>query len=403
MKRGLEETFDWSEYADNDHGVPVLDCKQFEYMVRCFQDKEKRTESLVNFLMNRKQTHIPRQNKSNFFDLDRAWDRAVRFQIEDVLISMEGINVQMKHDEYSFDKKGCILIIQLGRQLNDLSDFFQRENRMKCGGYNRSSPANAWSEKNRKTIKGIVSCLWRMCSKTSLCLNDYISATRLSGTTYMASQFKVHTAAAIYRYFKAQNVIDPSMGWGDRLAGWFVANREQDGHYWGCDPNLSLHEGYKKQVEYYKARCSTDLQVSHVAIPSEECKWEGVDDGTIDLAFTSPPYADTERYAQDEYFENLQSWCRYKTTDAWTNDFLLQTIKNIIPKIRSGGYVAINMIDPEKNGKRSYVCDKLYNFCLEEGLSYEGFIGMRMKARPRPNNNNMKAIMVEPIWVFKKK
>lgn len=400
----LENHFVWEDHLDSDHKVPVLDEINFKKMIDYFPDKNKRTESLVKFLISVGPSLVPRNKEVNLQSIEKLFKKAYNSKISEIT----AIPV-LKHQTYDFDIGKCLMITQLGNQYNDISDFFQRDNRMKCGGYNRISPADAWNKENEKALTGIIETMWRLCSKNKLTISDYTGGTRLSSTVYMAAQFKVHVAVKIYQYFNAKNVIDFSMGWGDRIAGWFCANQGNEGIYYGCDPNVDLHKGYDEQIKNYSKWSvpNTKLKVHHYQNPAEDIDWDIIKDNSIDLIFTSPPYSDTERYAYNSEYENLQSWKRYPTTSEWYDKFLGNVIKKLIPKLKVGGIMAINIIDPEKNKKREKVCDKVYKTCIDGELKYEGYIGMRMKQRPKiwtgsSKEQFMSAVMVEPIWVFKK-
>ena len=65
--------------------------------------------------------------------------------------------------------------------------------------------------------------IWRgINSERHLREGTYMSAFRLG--TYIATQFKPVVAKTIYDMTKANTVLDPSCGWGDRLAGFFASN-----------------------------------------------------------------------------------------------------------------------------------------------------------------------------------
>lgn len=399
--------FSWSDYLDNINLVPVFDENNYKKMLNTIPDKNERTKSLVNYLISIGPSSVPRSKIVTLETIEKLFKKGCNSDV--TLVDTKNILICFKHSSYDFDIKKPIFVTQLGNQLNDISDFFHRDSRMECGGYNRISPANAWRKIDERALNGIIGTIWRICAKNQLTVSDYTAGTRLSSTVYMAAQFKVHVAVKIYKYFNAKNVIDFSMGWGDRLAGWFCANQGNEGIYYGCDPNINLHKDYDEQIKYYNkwSKNNTKLQVQHIQKPAEDIDWIFIKDNSIDLIFTSPPYSDTERYANGSECENLQSWKRYQTTLKWYNNFLGNVIKKLIPKLKVGGFLAINIIDPEKNKKREKVCDLLYRTCINEKLTYEGYIGMRMKQRPKAWKEDQKdkfmaSIMVEPIWVFKK-
>ena len=69
---------------------------------------------------------------------------------------------------------------------------------------------------------------------------------------YICSQFKPNVAKALYDLFKAKNIMDFSMGWGDRLAGFFASQNTE--LYVGVDPRKENHPIYREQADYYEGQ-----------------------------------------------------------------------------------------------------------------------------------------------------
>ena len=82
-----------------------------------------------------------------------------------------------------------------------------------------------------------------------------------------------------------QNVLDFSMGWGDRLAGFHASSAES---YVGIDPNQEVFDNYPRQNELYETYKKTEF----IKAPAED-----VDFGNrkFDMVYTSPPYFHVER------------------------------------------------------------------------------------------------------------
>jgi hypothetical protein len=100
------------------------------------------------------------------------------------------------------------------------------------------------------------------------------------------------------------------------------------------------------------------------------------------LVFTSPPYFNVERYGEDE----TQSWVRYKEIDAWNEHFLHKSLEKIIPTLKTGGKMAINIADVFTSGKGGKdwkeITNPMGDFLISKGLTYKGCIGMEMAKRP---------------------
>ena len=105
--------------------------------------------------------------------------------------------------------------------------------RLRCGSYRYLAPAQVWEEGTAHKIWASIGGLWRgVNSSEDLSPKSVMEVLRLG--TYIATQFKPIVAKTIYNMTDAKTVLDTSMGWGDRLAGFFASNAT---HYIGCDPN----------------------------------------------------------------------------------------------------------------------------------------------------------------------
>ena len=238
----------------------------------------------------------------------------------------------------------------------------------------------------------------------------YREAFRLGA--YVATQFKPKVAKYMYDRFNAKTILDSSCGWGDRLAGFYTSNAEV---YVGCDPNPVVWETYIEQCMFYeKILGSNPILTRHkdyfivkgykeVIIfceGSEHVIWPHLD---YDLAFTSPPYFGTEKYAQGVN-EEKQSWFKYPTHEKWLNDYLFKTLNNINNVIAETGVIAINIMDVKMNNKRFHICDPMTIYMESLDMPLQEVIGMKMKQRPRNEEgggvDHMQDCLVEPIWVY---
>jgi len=68
----------------------------------------------------------------------------------------------------------------------------------------------------------------------------------------------------------------------------------------------------------------------------EDCKF---DEGEFDLAFSSPPYFNTEEYA----YEDTQSFVRYTEAESWRDNFLEPLIDNCYKWVKEDGHFIINV------------------------------------------------------------
>ena len=304
-------------------------------------------------------------------------------------------------------------VIDKSHTYNSVSNYFQQENRMKCGSNQCSSPWDIWH--SRKLLDDMNWHFWRLgtLGKSDVCENTFRSAFRIG--TYTATQFKPNVAKALYEKHDAKVVLDTSCGWGDRLAGFYATPCTE--MYVGCDPNPDVYNTYKTQcVEYEKQlgynpvlkdygdhfTCDGSKKVIIYNLPSEDVDWS-LYENTFDFYFTSPPYYETERYAANH--SSTQSWQRYPTFEDWKNNFFFRVNKMIWKTLKDSAYMMINIIEPRTSkGTRLNLCDDMVDDILTyPNAYYLGKIGMRMQARPHAIvNANKNSIFVEPIWVFRK-
>ena len=298
---------------------------------------------------------------------------------------------------------------------NNASNPFHIENRWKVDWTRTPSGWRTW-----QTVKGIKTIVRAFWSLEKVLTKVDLQSIRMATTLrkYVASQFKPSIAKAFYDYFKSENVLDFSAGWGDRLAGFYCG--ETTKHYVGIDPNTLNHPNYKKQVEFYKKNQTffeEPKQVDLICSPAEDVEFT-VYHNFFDTIFTSPPYFDVERYSD----EDTQSWVRYKTIDDWNKNFLQKTLGNIIPTLKEGGILAVNIADVYSAKDKDYfeICNPMNEFLESQGLTYYGCIGMEMTKRfnsggagnakseyfeehLKEKTEDTKDIAFgEPIWIWKK-
>ena len=133
-----------------------------------------------------------------------------------------------------------------------------------------------------------------------------------------------------YDYFGSVNVLDFSVGWGDRFAGFYCGETTKS--YVGIDPNTLNHPNYKRQVEFYKKHQTffeEEKQGRVYLFTTEDVDYSKYEN-YFDTIFTSPPYFNVEKYSD----EDTQSYIRYKDIDSWNKNFLHKTLGNIIPTLK---------------------------------------------------------------------
>jgi hypothetical protein len=298
---------------------------------------------------------------------------------------------------------------------NNASNPFHVENRWKVDWTRTPSGWKTWQTVNG--IKTIVRAYWTL---EKVLLRVDLNTLRMATTLrkYVASQFKPAIAKSFYDYFKSENILDFSAGWGDRLAGFYTA--ETTKHYVGVDPNTNNHPNYERQVEFYRKYQTffeQDREVDLIDQPAEDVDYSKYEN-FFDTIFTSPPYFNTEKYTEDD----TQSWVRYKKIDEWNEKFLHTTLGKIIPTLKSGGTLAVNIADVFNAPINDYVeiTNPMNDYIKSKGLTYLGCIGMEMTKRfnsggagnakseyfsevlKDKTNETQDVAFGEPIWIWKK-
>jgi len=320
--------------------------------------------------------------------------------------------------EWPISYRGSQWYIKRNNTGNKSSNWFQQENRWSVDGTISPGPLRTW-----ETHKFMTSLMGAAYTLKMPKIDKSTLRTMLGLRKYICSQFKPNAAKALYDHYHVRNVLDFSMGWGDRLAGFYASMYTE--LYVGLDPRKENHPIYQKQAEYYDNQLGffeTEKKTKFHCEPAEEFDFDQYKD-TFDIIFTSPPYFNVERYGYDD----TQSWVRYKNIDQWNQNFLQRSIENMWTSLRSGGVLCVNIADVNASSqgvkKKGWlqICDPMNEFIdTFRDSDYLGCIGMEMAARPNSlgagtgvetEESNRKPEMIrkrtgkfaEPIWIWEKK
>lgn len=403
----------------DDRGIPKFTNQKFIELSETY-DKQDIKESLALYITKNK---IPFPLKIIFEDrLKQLFFKFCNKSFLDTYIEIKNVDEKFDYKNKYTDKP--LGIIGTSHYYNDISDYFQQMNRMKCGSVLCDSPFEIWN--NQQLLSKMNWHFWRKSIMGDNGLDEKAFRTAFRLGTYTASQFKPTVAKALYEKHKAINILDTSCGWGDRLAGFYGTNSSK--LYVGCDPNPDVFEMYKKQCVFYEKilgnsftvieeddnyfKCVGSKVVEIWNLPAEDVNWN-LYKNTFDFYFTSPPYYETERYASDTDKVLEQSWYRYDSFKKWRDEFFYYVTKQVWNTLKTDAFMMINIIEPQSKDGRNYLCDNMVEeFQKLNNSYYIGKLGMRMNPRPntkshklvRINNKNEKSdyVHVEPIWVFRK-
>jgi len=388
-------------------GIPCIENDEWNALIQQYS-KEDIKEELANYIVDNKIPFPTKEITKKEFE-----DVFIRFCNTSMLDEYKDFHTVLEKFDYKYKYVDNPLgVIDKSHTYNSVSNYFQQENRMRCGSNLVDSPWDIWHDKEK--LKRMNWHFWRSgaLGNSDVCDSTFRSGFRIG--TYTATQFKPSVAKALYEKHNAKYVLDTSSGWGDRLAGFYATPCTE--WYVGCDPNPEVFETYKQQcLEYERLLGSNPTVVEDENffsitgtksveiwnLPSEDVNWEIYED-TFDFYFTSPPYYETERYASNN--SSTQSWHRYPDFDSWKNKFFFPVNEKVFKTLKDSAYMMINIIEPRiAKGTRLNLCDDMVDHLVSIGASYIGKIGMRMQARPHAIVNTVKnSVFVEPIWVFRK-
>ncbi len=209
--------------------------------------------------------------------------------------------------------------------IDGLSNHFTEDVRMNCI-VNRSdkiSPKEYWKKYHAQVSR---EAYWLAGAKpNSLAWRDAMNALKC----YECGTFNpIILVNTIKRYFTEPiAMLDPSMGWGDRLVAALACNVSL---YVGFDPNKFLAPCYAK----IKADLAPESKTVFIAdrykndlIPNDLV-------GKFDLAFTSPPFFDEEIYVGTE--QDVE-----KSYDQWLRAVYEPYLQNMARAIKPDGIVAV--------------------------------------------------------------
>ena len=301
---------------------------------------------------------------------------------------------------------------------NDASNYFQQYNRWSVDGTISPGPVRTWG--NPKFMYTLLGSLFTLEVEK---VDRGTLRSCIGLRKYICSQFKPNVAKSIYDMFKAETILDFSMGWGDRLAGFYASDYGK--HYVGIDPRKENHSIYEEQSKFYNKHLGffeQERKSEFHCSPAEEFDFSQYDN-YFDLVFTSPPYFNVERYSYDD----TQSWVRYKDIDDWNTEFLQKTLNNLWRSIKTGGYLLVNISDVNASSKGRKakgwlpICDPMNDFLdTFKDSEYKGCVGYEMAKRPNSigagtakvtEETNRKpeyilpvkeGLFAEPIWTWKK-
>ena len=209
------------------------------------------------------------------------------------------------------------------------------------------------------------------------------------------TNFKAQNAKAIAEHLCPVlwgNVYDYSCGYGGRLLGIGSSNFKYN--YIGVEPNTETVE----YLNYLNDIIDEATGVRGTIIHSVSEEYQPED---IDLAFSSPPYFNLEKYSDEE----TQCMVRYKTEDQWFEGYVAPTMENIYAGLNNEGLFATNIADYKSyDRKEPYeVTERWIQNAERIGFRHVETIKMMLNTRPGVGNDRKQGREKwEGVYVFRK-
>ena len=396
-----EELYSYLSEHCNADGLPVLNTGEFKYCTEKY-GKDVFRETLSVYIA-KERPPFPFKEIS-YADMVKSFQKLKTADYTKFITPTDQLDREVfeKYDDYKYNfAEHGLGLIDTPSVYNTCSDYFMNKLRLRCGSYSFKAPAQVWENGTAKEIWRSIGAIWRgINTNEDLSPTVYMSAFRLG--TYIATQFKPIVAKTVYNMTNTKTVLDTSMGWGDRLAGFFASDAT---HYIGCDPNPNTFAIYSEMIrEYSKMAPGKTTQIYRCG--AEDLPWDSIKN--VDCAFTSPPYFSTEEYNKGGEFEKDQSWAKFNEYDKWRDEFYLPVALNSFNSLSDTGFLLTNIMDPKVKGVRHRSGDELVDSLHEHWL---GQLGMRIMQRPQGKNKFktheelvefMNKVYIENVWCFGK-
>ncbi len=209
------------------------------------------------------------------------------------------------------------------------------------------------------------------------------------------SNFRPSAAASLYdRYMPEGGGVtwDMSAGYGGRMLGAIASPRVR--RYIGTDPASFTYDGLTAMAAELPAMAEqlggepTEIELHKIG--SENFV---PDRGSIQFAWTSPPYFDAEHYSE----EPTQSYIKFRTPETWLNGFLGATLSNCHAGLAASGILAVNIANVASYPNLTE--DFLW---LARRCRFQHVETLRLALSAMPGTRAGSPYRYEPVFVFRK-
>lgn len=292
----------------------------------------------------------------------------------------------------TYDRTRLITNDVVGQTMHGLAlawHYFPHAWSVQCSG--RLSPLDTFADDER-----LQSALNRREKYGSLkSPSDLRKALRTVSSTQAVSNFRPSAAAALYdRYLPEGYGVtwDMSSGYGGRLLGAIASSRVKK--YIGTDPATLTFEGLTAMATELPTMAA-QLGNEPTAIELHKIGSENFvpDRGSVQLAFTSPPYYNAEHYSS----EASQSFIKFNTREEWLDEFLGATLSNAYLGLAASGNLVVNIANIESYPNLTE--DFLW---LTRRCGFRHIETLQLALSRMPGTRTGSAYKYEPVFVLRK-
>ena len=206
-----------------------------------------------------------------------------------------------------------------------------------------------------------------------------------------------HFRASVSKYFcdtlTPRNVLDFSAGWGDRLTGFLASTSVESITL--IDPRPSSIQQCIKQHSFVSS-----TKAIRVYQQGAEDALKHIQDNSIDLIISSPPYFNLELYGETEEEAVNQIRNKVTSTSGYIEVFLRPVLHHCSRVLTRGGTLALNIDDnPRVN---VVLCQSVLDIAEETCMCLIGTAGLRKGTGFGQGLHSKTSTKAEPIYVFKK-
>ena len=203
------------------------------------------------------------------------------------------------------------------------------------------------------------------------------------GSARAPADFPADLAKKLYNdYGNKGKVLDMCHGWGGRVVGFMLSDCSE---YMGYDPSGETHKGVVELVHNF----GKYVPEKHISLRCECFEKSDERENYYDLAFTSPPYFDVEKYEGDE-----SSWKKYNNFESWKNNFYIPMIEKSYRQLKTNGYLILQV------GNQHYKLGEIaMNHCRKLNMKFinGAYSGMSKLFNAKKEEDNG-----EMIYIFRK-